>query len=58
MSNYFLYNYAGTDMYRETHDAKAVATTVTLQSEGTYIVTFTMPESFSEGQPSISTWVM
>ena len=27
MSNYFLYNYAGTDMYREIHDAKAVATT-------------------------------
>ena len=58
MSNYFLYNYAGTDMYREIHDAKAVATTVTLQGEGTYIATFTMPESFSEGQPSISTWVM
>ncbi len=34
MSNYFPYNYAGTDMYREIHDAKAVATTVTLQGEG------------------------
>lgn len=32
---YFLYNYAGTDMYRETHDAKAVKTTVTLQGTGT-----------------------
>ncbi len=32
---YFLYNYAGTDMYREIHDAKAVETTVTLKGEGT-----------------------
>lgn len=32
---YFLYNYAGTDKYREIHDAKAVETTVTLKGEGT-----------------------
>ena len=31
---YFLYNYAGTDKYREIHDAKAVETTVTLKGEG------------------------
>ena len=32
---YFLYNYAGTDQYREIHDADAVSTTVTLQGSGT-----------------------